>query len=97
MRFLTTIFAFLLLLAAPSRSQEPDPVATLPEGKGRDLLQAACVQCHSLKTAVTGRKTAEEWKTTVYDMISRGAQVFPDEAEIIIEYLTKYRGPEGEK
>lgn len=92
--FLLVVVLLLLLPTMKSAAQEDDPVASLPDGPGKDLLKVACVQCHSLKTSVAPRKTAEAWKTTVYDMISRGAQVFPDEADVIIEYLSRNRGPE---
>jgi hypothetical protein len=32
-------------------------------------------------------KSAEEWRETVYRMIGRGAQVFPDEIEPLTAYL----------
>jgi hypothetical protein len=45
--------------------------------------------CHNLQKTVVSRKTPQEWERTVFDMVTRGAQIFPDEAEQIIKYLSK--------
>jgi cytochrome c5 len=88
------IMMVVLLSIAPISAQEEDPAKSLPDGPAKDLLKTACIQCHALKTAIEPRKSREAWKTTVYDMISRGAQVFPDEAELLIDYLSTNRGLE---
>lgn len=63
----------------------------LPDDEGKGLILATCFQCHSSPSYVSGnRKTPEAWRRTVNDMISRGAQVTPQEAEIIINYLVKH-------
>ncbi|MBI4483329.1 MAG: MBL fold metallo-hydrolase [Acidobacteria bacterium] len=93
--FLPIILASILLRASQLTAQEPDPADSLPPGEGKELVTAACVQCHALRTAVAPQRDAEGWKATVYDMISRGAQIFPEEAEVIIEYLSRARGPES--
>ena len=38
------------------------------------------------------KQTAEQWKDTVYFMISRGAQVMPDEIEPVTAFLTATAG-----
>jgi mono/diheme cytochrome c family protein len=38
------------------------------------------------------KQTAEQWKDTVYYMISRGAQIMPDEIEAVIAYLAGTAG-----
>ena len=60
----------------------------LPGGDGKQETQQLCSSCHNLQKTVLSRKTPPEWERTVYDMIARGAQIFPDEAEQIIKYLS---------
>ena len=61
----------------------------LPEGEGKEVTMELCGTCHNLQKTVVSKKTSQEWERTVYDMIRRGAQIFPDEAEQIIKYLAK--------
>lgn len=61
----------------------------LPEGDGKDVTAQLCGTCHNLQKVVVSRKTSQEWERTVYDMVARGAQIFPDEADQIIKYLAK--------
>jgi cytochrome c5 len=69
------------------------PALQLPPGEGKDLLATACSQCHALSTAVLMRDGPAGWKHTVDEMVVRGAQLFPDEAETVIKYLSKNFGP----
>lgn len=75
-----------------ARARTPaNPAHLLPDGEGKGLILATCVQCHATLGYVLGlRKNTEGWRRSVDDMISRGAQVTPEEAEIIIGYLTKH-------
>jgi len=68
-------------------------IAQLPEGKGKVLVQDACVQCHTLQSTVVQRKDRTGWKKTVNDMILRGAFIMPNEAEAIVDYLSAALGP----
>jgi hypothetical protein len=70
------------------------PAHLLPDDEGKALILATCVQCHSTLVYVLGmRKDAEGWRRSVEDMIARGAQVTPEESEVIIRYLTKHMAP----
>jgi hypothetical protein len=60
----------------------------LPAGDGKQETQELCGSCHNLQKIVLSRKTPQEWERSVYDMIARGAQIFPDEAEKISKYLS---------
>ncbi|MGH7832327.1 MAG: c-type cytochrome, partial [Candidatus Binatia bacterium] len=55
--------------------------------EGKDLTVQLCNTCHNLQKTVVSRKSPQEWEKTVYDMVARGAQIFPDEAEQIVKYL----------
>lgn len=65
----------------------------LPAGEGKELTVKLCGSCHNLQKTVVAKKTPKEWERSVYDMISRGAQIFPDEAEQIIQYLSAHFKP----
>ncbi len=77
---------FALAMESVSASHDTDPNA-LPAGEARDLLLTACVGCHNLDTVTDAVKTPAEWKATIYDMMSRGAQIFPDEVDTLVEYF----------
>jgi len=82
-------------IASASRSaaaQAAPPQAQID--KGRLAVNQVCVTCHvGLNRMLDVRKkSADEWKDTVYRMIGRGAQVYPDEIEAITAYLTAGTG-----
>ncbi|HEY1269514.1 MAG TPA: hypothetical protein VGH16_19800 [Candidatus Binatia bacterium] len=63
-------------------------VAMLPAGDGQQETKELCSSCHNLQKVVQSRKTPQEWERSVNDMLARGAQIFPDEAEKITKYLS---------
>ncbi len=66
---------------------------SLPDTEGKGLVLGTCTQCHSLNPVVYQRKEASAWGRTVRDMISRGAQIYPQEVDIITAYLARHFGP----
>ncbi|HKZ78085.1 MAG TPA: hypothetical protein VJ124_07145 [Pyrinomonadaceae bacterium] len=63
----------------------------LPDDEGKGLILATCFQCHANISYVSGqRKAPQAWRRTVNDMISRGAQLTTQEAEIVVNYLIKH-------
>jgi cytochrome c5 len=77
----------LLAASATARAQ------TLPQGEGRELVATACSQCHTLAVIVAGRDGPVGWKRHVYNMVLRGAQLTPREAQTVIDYLIANFGP----
>lgn len=83
--------------AAP-RVPVPEQAAPAPQPdieRGRVALTQVCVGCHGngiLRMVEQRKKTEQEWRETVYRMIGRGAQVFPDEIEPLTAYLTATGG-----
>ena len=81
---------FLVGLIFPVAVSWPDShwKSLMPEGSGKQVTMELCgTSCHNLQKTVVSRKSAQEWEKTVYDMIRRGAQIFPDEADQIVKYL----------
>lgn len=60
-----------------------------PPGPGLDLIQRSCINCHDIYMITTKRKSAREWATVVGLMADRGAEVTPEEIQIIEEYLSQ--------
>jgi mono/diheme cytochrome c family protein len=62
--------------------------------KGRQVVAEVCSACHTTITRMVQvhKQTPDEWKSTVYFMISRGAQVMPDEIEPVVAYLAATGG-----
>jgi cytochrome c5 len=86
----------IILLAQDSKMREVgrrDWANSMPDGEGKGLVLGACTQCHSLNSTVQQRKSPAAWERTVLDMITRGAQVRPDEIAPITTYLARYFGP----
>jgi len=89
--FLTGIF----IPVAVSSPQE-DYKSQLPPGEGKELVIELCSgSCHNLQKVVSSRKTDKEWERSVYDMVNRGAQIFPEEVDQIVKYLAKSFPPKS--
>lgn len=65
----------------------------LPEGEGKELVAVACTQCHTLQPVLMLRDGLEGWKNMVQEMVLRGAQLLPEEADTVAQYLSKNFGP----
>src|SRR5262245_20021050 len=76
------------VVAAAAQSREAADVE-----KGRVAVGQACVQCHNLRGIQSQRKSAQQWRDTVYSMIGRGGMIMPDEIEPITAYLAANFGP----
>jgi len=87
---LSCVVAALSLAAVPARAQ---PASALPPGEGRDLVAAACSQCHTLSVIVSVRDGPIGWKRHVYHMVMRGAQLTAREADTVLDYLNTNFGP----
>ena len=83
-----------LVIPLLARVQQPGAEAanSLSEGNGEALVATSCVGCHSLETSLRRGRSPEEWVATVNDMVSRGAQIPPADAETIVDYLAEHYG-----
>ena len=87
---LGALAALVLGAGAPLNAQT---AGALPAGDGRDLVATACSQCHTLSVIMAGRDGPVGWKKHVYNMVLRGAQLTPGEADTVIQYLITNFGP----
>jgi hypothetical protein len=82
------VVAGISIWACVSQSAEQVP-AEPPPGPGLDLIQRSCVGCHDVYMITAKRKTPDEWATNDGLMADRGAEVTPDEMQIIESYLSQ--------
>ena len=64
--------------------------------KGRVVVSQACTTCHTTlgRMLQVHKQTREQWKELVFFMISRGAQVMPDEIDAVTAFLVANSGRE---
>lgn len=65
----------------------------LPEGKGKDAVENACTECHSLERVKAQHLDEEGWNGIMHEMIENGAAINSDDIKLIVEYLAKHFGP----
>jgi len=91
MKRAVVIVPFLAFAYTFSQAQD------LPDGKGKDLLQQICADCHGLDVITAQRATKDGWASIVDSMVSRGANGTKEQLDTIIDYLAKNFGPEEKK
>jgi putative heme-binding domain-containing protein len=60
---------------------------TLPDGKGKAEFIESCTACHRTEMTTHLRKTPDEWRKTVDDMVARGADGSKEDIDSIVLYL----------
>jgi len=92
-RALTLVGAVAALVLGAATPLNAQTAGALPQGEGRELVATACSQCHTLNVIMAGRDGPVGWKKHVYNMVLRGAQLTPREADTVIQYLISNFGP----
>jgi len=69
----------------PEEQQTPYPAPM----EGEALLNERCTKCHNLDRVKSAKKTADGWKANVDRMSKKGAQLSPEEASILVQYLAE--------
>jgi len=64
----------------------------LPEGKGKDVLERMCTNCHGLDQVTSNRYPKKLWGNVVDDMVSKGAEGSEEEVNLVISYLSRNYG-----
>ena len=62
---------------------------TLPAGKGREILEGPCAECHGSEEVQGRAWTAEKWKAVVGQMVNKGATLSDEETKTLIDYLAR--------
>jgi len=66
----------------------------LPDGKGKDVVESACSDCHSLERIKAQRLNEEGWNSVIHQMLENGAPINPNDVRVIVGYLVKNFGPD---
>ena len=73
-------------LAVAAAGQTPP---SLPEGPGKELVEAVCTACHTLERVVAKRATKAEWQDKVLEMLQEDPDITQQERDQIVNYLAK--------
>ena len=66
--------------------------SALPDGPGRAIFVGNCAACHCMDLPLNMRQSEAEWNATISAMVSYGAQITPQEQEILVKYAAKNFG-----
>ena len=82
---------------APATASVPtaeSAAAELPEGAGKQILQASCTSCHDLRevTKFRGYYNRAQWRDVVVTMVDYGAPVATRDIEVLADYLNEHLG-----
>lgn len=59
----------------------------LPDGKGKEIVEAACDGCHGLDQIIGRAWSAEKWRSVVRKMVDKGAVLSDEELKTVVDYL----------
>jgi mono/diheme cytochrome c family protein len=82
----------LVWMPIAARAQGDDPLIE----KGRVVVAQVCTTCHTTlgRMLQVHKQTKEQWRDLVFFMISRGAQVMPNEIDAVTAFLVANSGRE---
>jgi len=103
-RFLLTRISMLCFAALILPAMTASAEVTLPEGKGKQLVERACVVCHTLDKLAGADgghwpqfgpgKSRDEWQRVMDFMMSYGTPLSKADAVVVTDYLaTAFSGP----
>jgi hypothetical protein len=90
----TRLTIFAAIFATAPLWAEQAPPGEPPAGPGLELIQRSCISCHDIYMITTKRKTPQEWAMTLGVMADRGADVTPEEMQVIEQYLSQNFAPD---
>lgn len=68
-----------------------------PAGPALVVINERCSACHSTASVFNQHRSADDWAATVQLMVDRGADLSPDDMNMVIDYLAANFGPEPAK
>ena len=82
-KFLSGFLVAGVLAPMPALSQEAEA------NRGMEIAVQACTHCHGFANITDSHKelTAEEWEFYFYDMVSRGAPIYEEDMDAVLQYL----------
>jgi competence protein ComEA len=79
----------LALATALTAAALPSNGQGLPDGPGKDLVEAICSECHTTNRIAVLRLTKPQWEAKVLEMLQEAPDVKQSERDTIVEYLVK--------
>lgn len=88
--FLVCAFVVGLAAISPSEAQQQSPAASnSPDADGAKAVTQFCAGvCHGADHFAFTKKTPDQWRITVLQMVSNGAQLFPEDIDTVTKYLS---------
>ncbi len=80
------LVAILVVGVACAASPTPPPSTPTPPA-GKALMESRCSVCHPLTTISTAKYNKAGWEATVTRMVNKGAQLNPQQAGQVVDYL----------
>jgi hypothetical protein len=81
---LLMVIAVACTTAAPAQSNPP---AAAGSSDVKTMVEQKCTACHTFDRVKSAKKSADEWKTNVERMVSKGAKLSASEQADAIKYL----------
>jgi competence protein ComEA len=79
----------LVLATALTAAALPSSAEGLPDGPGKDLVEAICSECHTTERIAAQQLTKPQWADKVLEMLQESPDVKQSERDTIVEYLAK--------
>lgn len=81
----TSLAVLVLIGVATGGAQDVDP--------GERLMNAACLDCHSIRAIQVQAMDADGWALRVSKEIERGAKLSREDTPTLVKFLTRAHGP----
>ena len=80
----------------PGAVSAEDDYQGLPPGEGREEVFGLCVACHSMKLVTQQGLSRSTWKEVLVFMVEEQemAELDPEDEKLVLDYLTKFYGPD---
>lgn len=68
----------------------------LPDGKGKDDVEAYCSACHSLRLVLQQRLKRSDWEDVLVTMVKEHgmSEIAPDDRALVLDYLSEHLTPD---
>jgi mono/diheme cytochrome c family protein len=79
-------------IEAQTAPAAPQPAAAMPApppGPGLAIINEKCSVCHTTASVFSQHRSPDDWAATVQLMVDRGADLSPDETNVVIGYLAE--------
>jgi cytochrome c5 len=89
----TAQWLFIVSLTAVAALAAVQQAPNLPDGEGKNLINAACLSCHGNEVYANKQLNKDEWLGIATRMQAYGASVDAKQSETIAAYLAQHFGP----